>query len=154
MIRVLILAAALATAAPAFAQTAPAPAPAPANAAAPAALEDAEFDAKAEAFGQRMQTMQTEMATVISNTAGDTARRDRELDAIVARYQPEADAFAGAVEAFAAGQAAMMPADQQAAIQARIAEALAQVRGVPNQIRTALVSAAAAAQAAPAPAGS
>lgn len=152
MIRVLVLAAALATAPSAFAQTA-APA-APATQPAPDASAEAAFEAKAEAFGESMEAMQGEMAAVVSNAAGDTARRDRELDAIEARYQGEADAFATAVQTFAAGQAAMVPADQQAAMQTQIEAALVQIRGVPKQVRAGVVSASAATEAAPAPAGS
>ncbi|MFC5344741.1 translation initiation factor IF-2 [Brevundimonas staleyi] len=150
MIRALLVAAALAAAPAAFAQTASAPA-APA---APQTPGEAEFEALAQAFGAKMEAMQDEMSAVITNTAGDPARRDSELDAIEARYQPEADAFATAVQTFAHGQAAQLPEAQQAEMRAQIEAAMPQIRGVPNQVRTGIETAAAQAEAAPAPAGS
>lgn len=134
MIRVLALAAILATSAfPVLAQTAPA---APPTQPAPQAPGEAEFEATAQAFGARMETMQTEMGTAITNTAGDPARRDTELDAIEARYQPDVEAFATALQTFADSQAALLPEAQQAEMRAQITAALPRIRGVPNDVRT------------------
>ena len=150
MIRLLVLAVALTAAPAAFAQTTSAPA----AQAGPQAPGQGEFEVTAQAFGARMEAMQDEMAAVITNTAADPARRDSELDAIEARYQPEADAFAVVVQTFAMGQAALLPQDRQAEMQGQIEAALPQIRGVPNQVRTAIEAAAVQAETTPAPAGS
>ena len=145
MIRTLVIAAVLASSAPvSMAQVAYAPAEAPA---APAASSDAEFETVANAFGARMEAMQQEMATVINNTPGDPTRRDADLDAIEARYQPEVDAFAVAMEAFANSQVALLPEAQQEQMRAQIAVALPQIRALTLQIRTGLEQAAAQAAA-------
>lgn len=131
----------LAFAAPAFAQTAPAPAPAPQAAPAPADADDAEspdeaeFEAKAEAFGERMKGMMEEMKAASAAAGADTAKKTTDLDAIQARYQPEADAFATDLEAFIRSQAAAAPEDQRAGMEAGIQQALPQIRGVPAMVR-------------------
>lgn len=144
MIRVLLLAAALSASAPAFAQTAPAPAP---SASAPAPTE-AEFETTAEAFGARIEAMQVEMSTAITNTEGDPTRRDAELDAIEAKYQPDVEAFVVAMQAFLDGQAAQVPEAQRAEMQAGIAAALPRIRGVTAEVRAGMERSVAAAPAA------
>lgn len=141
MIRVLFLAAALATASPVFAQTAPAPAERPDAASA----AEAEFEAKAEAFEERLQTMQDEMQAAVTEHGADAAGRDAALDAIQARYQPDVDAFATDLEAFVNTQAAGLPEAQAAEMRSGIAAALPSIRSIPQQARTAVVAAGAAA---------
>lgn len=145
MIRALIIAAALSTMAPAVsAQTAsatPAEAPAPGEAA---------FEATAEAFGARMEAMQAEMQTAVADAGGDAARQAASLDAIEARYQPDADAFATAFETFMNQQMAAAPETERAGMLAGLTQALPQLRSVPRLVRTQIEQAAAAA-AAPAP---
>jgi hypothetical protein len=149
MSRVLIAASALAVllgspASGALAQTADAPATA-----APA-MSEAEFEAVAEAFGERMQAMASEMQAAITEAAGDAARKDASLDAIEARFQPEADGFASALETFLNQQAAAAGATEgggaaQAQIAAALSMALPQIRGIPQKVRSETEQAAAAA---------
>ena len=144
MIRAFALAAALMAFVPAAALAQETLAP---STAAPAPTE-AEFEATAQAFGQRIEAMQAEMSTTITNTEGDPTRRDAELDAIEARYQPEAEAFAAALQAFLNGQAAQVPEAQRAEMQAGIAAALPRIRGITREVRATLEAAVAAAPAA------
>lgn len=141
MIRVLLLAAVLSASAPvAFAQTAPAPsAEAPADAPEPG---EAEFDAKADAFGARMQQMGDEMQAAVTAAAGDASKQDADLDAIEARYQPDAEAFAVALEAFVNHQAAGQPEAERAAMTANILAAVPQIRSIPQQVRAQIEQAA------------
>jgi hypothetical protein len=133
-------------AAPAFAQDAPAPAPAPAAPAAPSA-EEAALQAKGEAFGARMQQMATEMQSAVTAAAGDTAKANADLDVIVARYQPEADAFGDEVAAFITAQSATAPAEQQAQMAQMIPMITAEITGVPAKAKTDVLAAAASAAA-------
>ncbi len=129
-----VAAALILVAAPGFAaaQTAPAapatPTPAP---------DEAAFEAHAEAFGKTIQTMTTEMQAAAAQT--DKAKAKTDLDALQARYQPQADAFAADVLAFASTQGA--PADQ-------LATAETQIKAIPAMLR----AQAEAEAAAPAPA--
>ncbi|WP_428151406.1 translation initiation factor IF-2 [Brevundimonas sp.] len=142
MIRALVVAAALSILAPAaIAQTAPttpAAAPAPGQ---------AEFEATAEAFGTKMEAMQQEMQAAVADAGADAARRTTSLDAIEARYQPEAEAFATAFEAFMNQQAGAAPATERAGMMAGLAQALPQLRAVPHLVRTQIEQAATAAPA-------
>lgn len=126
----------LAFAAPAFAQDA-APAPAPqAPAAAPAEAdspEEAAFEAKADAFGESMEAMSTEMQTAAAQT--DKAKATTDLDAIQARYQPQVDAFAADLLAFAGSQGA--PQDQ-------VEAAAQQIKTIPAMVRSKIEQAAVA----------
>ena len=101
----------------------------------PAAAAEVEFDAKADAFAARMQTMAADMQTAIINAGDDAAKKDADLDAIEARYQPEVEAFAGVVEAFVNAQAAGAPPEQRASVDSTIAAALTRVRAYPQQVR-------------------
>lgn len=92
--------------------------------------------------------MAEEMGAAVEAAGADTARRDAALDAIVTRYQPEADAFAAELQTFADSQLAGMPADQQTAMRNGIAATLTQIRGVPAMVRAQVEQAATA----PAPA--
>jgi len=149
MIRVLVLAAALSASAPAaFAQTTPAPAP---SAEAPAADTpgEAEFEAKADAFGQRMQQMGQEMQAAVTAAAGDAAKQDADLDAIEAQYQPDAEAFAVALEGFVGQQVAAQPEAERAGMASNLLAALPQIRSIPQQVRAQIEQAAAQAATTP-----
>ncbi|WP_309629601.1 hypothetical protein [Brevundimonas sp.] len=140
----ILLVFALSTLAPAVtAQTAPVT---PAEAPAPG---EAEFEATAEAFGEKMEAMLTEMQTAVADAGGDAARQVAALDTIEARYQPDADAFATAFEAFMNQQAAAAPETERAGILAGLAQALPQLRSVPRLIRAQAEQAAQAATPAP-----
>ena len=147
------VAATLAFAAPAFAQEA-APA-APAEAAAPAKPKSAaeiEMEAKAETFQARMESLQTELTAVVDGPdGGDEAKRMADADVILARYQPDFDAFASAFEGFLDTQLAAATEDSE---RQELTEARAKVgpaiRGISPQIRLAVQQAIAAKAAAPA----
>jgi len=128
---VLAASAVLAFAAPAAAQQAPA--------APPAATADADaeaaFEAKGEAFGARMEAMGAEMQTAVSDAAGDRGKASAALDVIVAKYQPEADAFADELIAFINSQLANAPEEQRAQMTAMAPMISAQVKGAPAQVR-------------------
>lgn len=139
---VLAASAVFAFAAPALAQTPP---PAPAAPAAPAqSAEEAAFEAKAEAFGARMQQMGGEMQAAVTAAAGDTAKANTDLDAIAARYQPDADTFADEVAAFITAQSASAPAEQQAQMAQMIPMITAEVKGAPAKVKADVLTAAAA----------
>lgn len=92
-------------------QTSPAPQAAPAAPAPeqPMSPEEAALEAAGEAFGQKMQAMAEEMGAALEAKGGDAVQAKAELDAIQARYQPDADAFADQVTAFIRAQAAQVP---------------------------------------------
>ena len=139
MFRAIVLAAALFVApSVALAQQAPAETP--------AASAEAEFDAKADAFAARMQTRAGEMQMAAIDAGDDAAKKDADLDAIEARYQPEVEAFARVVETFVNAQAAGAPPEQRASIDSTIAAAVARVRAYPQQVRTQVVAAVQAAR--------
>ena len=130
----------LVIAAPALAQTPTQTPAAPPAATAPAtpsdSAEEAAFNAKGEAFGKRMEAMAGEMQAAFTAAAGDQAKAKADLDAIQARYQPEADAFAMELESFGAAQAAQAPEEQRAAITSGIGSAIPIIKGVPAQVRS------------------
>jgi hypothetical protein len=129
--RSIVFAAALMVAVPALAQeTAPPPPPATDTAAAEAAIE-----ARAEAFEGRIRQMGEEMGAAITAAGPDRAKRAADLDAIQARYQLEADAFASELEAFVGPQFAALPADQQAGARSGFEAGMAQIRGLPAMVR-------------------
>lgn len=141
---------ALLAAGPALAQDAPTPtppsAPAPAEAAAAAAPSEEQLQAEAAEFQGRMEAMSAEIADAVAVAAGDVAKARTDTDPIVARYQPEADAFAERVVAFVMAQAALAGDDQAAAAAPMIR---AQVAGIPSRVRDEAL--APAAPAAPSP---
>lgn len=140
----ILLVVALSTLAPAVAaQTAPAT---PAEAPAPG---EAQFEATAGAFGEKMEAMQAEMQTAVADAAGDAARQAAALDAIEARYQPDAEAFATAFETFLNQQMAAAPETERAGMLAGLAQALPQLRSIPRLVRTQVEQAAQAATPAP-----
>ena len=153
-------AAAALMAGPVLAQTTapavPAPVP-PAAPAAPAGEEaaspaEAAFQVKAQAFGEGVGAMAREMQAAIAAAGPDTAKRTADLDAIQARYQGQADAFADDLKTFVAAQAAA--GDPEVDDEDDLEEGLEQIRSLPAtmraQIEQAAASAPAAAPAAPA----
>lgn len=143
----LAVSAVLAFAAPAFAQEAPAAPPA-----APAidAGAQAAFEARGHAFEAAVETMTREMQAAATAAAGDTAKANSDLDAIAARYQPQADAFADELEAFLATQLPSMPAEAQAQMAQMGPMLRAGITGIPATTKAEILQAAAA----PAPAAS
>ncbi len=132
-VRIILAATAiLAFAAPALAQTAPAAPPPSVEAQDPA---EAAFEAKAEVFGARMETMAGEMQAAVTAAGGDQARATVALDALVATYQPEADAFAAELEAFLAGRLAGASEEQLAQMAAVGPMLMVQIKGGPKQAR-------------------
>ena len=88
------------------------------------------------AFQSRMQAMESEMRAAVTAAAGDEVKANADLDAIVARYQPEADAFAQEVAAFINAQAAMVPEAQRGAMAEAAVTATAELRAMPTKMRT------------------
>lgn len=150
MIRFLSLASILAvmTATGALAQedglvrTAPTAA-APATTAVP---DEAAVEAAAAAFETQMDDMAKELEAAKTASGADAAALKTATDAIVARYQPRADAFAEMVAALIASRP-VAPEDQ-----ARAREAVQQVRDMPGLIRDHHLAAPAAAPATTPPA--
>ncbi|MBU2379945.1 MAG: hypothetical protein KJ824_12330 [Alphaproteobacteria bacterium] len=142
------VAAVLAFAPAALAQTAPAEAGQAATGETPGPSE-AQFEARAEAFGVRMQAMATEMQSAVAGAGGDAAKQDADLDAIEARYQAYADTFATELSAFVSAQAEAAPEEERAGMTAGIAGALPQIRAIPATVRSQVEQAAATAAAAP-----
>ncbi|MBI2261466.1 MAG: translation initiation factor IF-2 [Caulobacterales bacterium] len=145
---VLAASAVLAFAAPAFAQDAPAAPPAAAEAPSAAALE---LEAKGEAFKARMTLMQGEIEAAITGAGSDQAKGLADVDAILARYQPDIDGLIVAFDAFIDAEAASAPDE---ATKTEMQEAKTAMRtalsGLPAQVRGAAQSALAAQAAAPA----
>ena len=150
-IRMILAASALlAFAAPAAAQDAPA---APPAAEAKSAAEIA-FEAKGEAFQARIEQMQTELVAAVTGAGADQAKGMADVDAILARYQPDIDSFITDFEAFIDAEVA---AETDETKRAEMSGAKMGVRaalgGLPAQIRAgaqAALSAQATAAAAPA----
>ena len=117
---------------------------------------EAEFEARAEVFGERMQAMADEMSAAITAAAGDAAKQDADLDAIEARYQADADAFAADLTAFVTAMAEAAPEEERAGMTASIAGAVPQIRSIPASVRSGVEQAATAGETAddevPAPA--
>lgn len=150
-LRIALAVATLAFSAPAFAQDAPAPAPAPAAdpAAAAAAQAEAAFEAKAEAFQQALGAMRGEMQAALTAAGADQAKANADMDAIAARYQPQADTFATELDAFITSQLPVMPPEEQAQMAQMGPMIRAQITGAPATIKAGLLQAAAAAPATP-----
>lgn len=143
---VLAASAVLAFAAPVLAQEAPAAPPA----AEAKSVAEIAFEARGEAFQARMQGMGEEMQAAIANAAGDQAAASAALDAIVAQYQPEADAFSADLQAFLAAEAATSTEEEKAEMTQVAASLVPMIQGLPTMVRTQIEQAAAAAAAAPA----
>ena len=139
---ILAATAAVAVAGPALAQDAPAATPPAAQTPAPAPAgpvvrspEETAFEAKAEAFEGRMEAMGGEMQTAITAAAGDQAKLSTDLDAIAARYQPEADTFAGEFEAFLASRSASMSEAERTQMTQMTPVVVGQIKGAPASIK-------------------
>src|SRR5690606_10769665 len=138
---ILAASAALAFAAPALAQDAPAGPPA---AEAKSAAKIA-FEARREAFQARMEQMQGELEAAVAGAGADQTRGMADVDAILARYQPEIDGFVAEFEAFLDAESAASP-DKLPPAEAESAKAgvRAALAALPAQIRTGAQSALAA----------
>ncbi|MFN3930356.1 MAG: translation initiation factor IF-2 [Brevundimonas sp.] len=144
---ILAASAALAFAAPALAQDAPAaPAAAAAEAPSPAAIA---LEAQGEAFKGRMDEMKVEIEAAIAGAGSDQAKGMADVDAILARYQPDIDGFVVAFGTFIDAEAAAATDESERAeltgAKAGVETALS---SIPAQVRAA-AQAALAAQAAP-----
>jgi hypothetical protein len=137
---ILAASAVLAFAAPALAQEAPAAAP---PVAAAADRLEAALEAKGEAFGARMEAMGAEMQAAITAAAGDRAAADAALDAIVARYQPEADAFSAELKAFFDARTAAGTEEEKVQMAAAAAAVVPMIQGLPAMVRGQIEQAAA-----------
>lgn len=136
----LAAAAVLALATPVVAQDAPAADPAVAA----AAQAEAAFLARTEAFQQAMGTMQGEMQTALTAAGADQVKANADMDAIAARYQPQADAFAAELDAFITSQLPVMPPEAQAQMAQMGPMLRGQIIGAPATIKAGLLQAAAA----------
>jgi len=143
----LAAAAVLALATPVFAQDAPAADPAVAA----AAQAEAAFEARAQAFQQAMGTMQGEMQAALTAAGADQVKANADMDAIAARYQPQADAFANELDAFITSQLPVMPPEAQAQMAQMGPMLRGQITGAPATIKAGLLQAAATAAAPAAP---
>lgn len=149
---ILAASAVLAFAAPALAQEAPAaPAAAEAETPSPAAIE---LEAKGEAFKVRMDEMKAEIETAIAGAGTDQTKGLADVDAILARYQPDIDGFVAAFDTFIDAEAAAAPNEtERAELLGAKAGVGAALSGLPGQVRAAAQAALAAqATAAAAPA--
>ena len=123
-------------------QTAPAPeAEADDEAKSP---EEAAVEAAGEAFGARMEAMSQEMQAAATAAGADKDKAKADLDAIQARYQPDADAFAATLTEFIRGQVGAVPEDQRAGMTAALEQVGPTIKGVPAQVRAQVEQAAAA----------
>jgi len=138
----LAAAALLVFAAPAFAQDAPA---APMSAEAEASIEEAEaaFEARGDAFETAMEAMHDEMQAAVIAAGGDQAKAEADLDAIVARYQPQTEVFADELAAFLTTQLPTMPAEAQAQMSEMGPVIRSQILGAPATIKAAVLQEAA-----------
>ncbi|WP_292031061.1 hypothetical protein [Brevundimonas sp. UBA2416] len=143
----LAAAAVLALATPVFGQEAPAADPA----AAAAAQAEAAFEAKALAFQQALDTMRGEMQAALTAAGSDQVKANADMDAIAARYQPQADGFAAELDAFITSQLPVMPPQEQAQMAQMGPMIRSQIVGAPATIKAGLLQAAAAAAAPAAP---
>ncbi|WEK57817.1 MAG: translation initiation factor IF-2 [Candidatus Brevundimonas phytovorans] len=140
---VLAAAATLAFAAPAFAQDA---APSGPAAAAPAmSPEETAFEARGMAFEAETRQMGVELQAVMEDAALDAATKKSRTNAIIDRYAPQFEAFAGELESFLRATAARPErAAQKEEILAAAEAAPAQLRNAPAQIRASIDQALAA----------
>lgn len=123
-------AALLALSAPAQSQEA-VPAPSAPTATAPAVTE-ADIEAAGEAFGLKMEAMGAEIATAVTAANGDMVKARADTDPIVARYQPDADAFAAIVTGFFA---AMPDGPEKAQMTAMAPMIEAEIKSAPAKAR-------------------
>ena len=91
--------------------------------------DEAAVEAAAAAFETQMDDMAKELEAAKSASGADAAALKTAADAVVAKYQPKADAFAEMVAALIASRP-VAPDDQ-----ARARAAVQQVRDMPGMIR-------------------
>ena len=133
---VLAASAVLAFAAPAFAQDAPAPAAPPAAAAEAPSAAELELEAKGEAFKARMALMQGEIEAAVTGAGSDQAKGLADVDAILARYQPDIEGFIVAFEAYIDTESAAAPDEAtRAEMQGAKTTMRTALGGLPAQIR-------------------
>lgn len=106
-------------------------------------LTEADIEAEAETFETAIEAMTQEMQTAISEAGGAVAAKSR-LDAIQAKYQPNADTFADKLSRFIDAQLALAPEEARAGMQAA-KSAIGTVRSVPAMVRQEIETAASAA---------
>lgn len=149
---ILAATASLALAAPAFAQDAPATPPPPATSKEAKSPDVLAFETRSEAFGARLDQFQTELEAAISAAGGDQAKGMAEIEIIIARYEPEIDAFVPELEAFFDSQIAVAAndAEREALTTAKTSNSTG-LRGMANHVRTVSPQFITAAAAAPAP---
>ena len=102
-----------------------------AEAAAP--VTEADVEAQAEIFETAIEAMTEEMEAAIK-TAGGAAAAKPQLDAIQAKYQLDADAFANTLDKFVDAQLTVLPAEARASMEA-VRSAVSVVRGAPAMAR-------------------
>lgn len=139
----------LAAAAPAtaLAQDAPAVTAAPET---PPSPEEAAFLARSEAFQARLEGMNGELEQAMADPATDDAGKTAATNAIIERYRPEMEAFAGELETFLRARAERPEnAEDKAELLAAADAAPSAIRGIPDMIRSAIAQALAAPPAAP-----
>ena len=119
----------LALSGPVLAQQAATAAPV---AAAAAPVTEADIQAAGEAFGAKMEAMGQELGTAVAAANGDAARARANTDPIVAKYQPDADAFSAMLTGFFA---AMPEGPQKAQMTAMAPIIEAEIKGAPAKAR-------------------
>ncbi|MGV9006996.1 MAG: hypothetical protein ACOH1H_09705 [Brevundimonas sp.] len=140
--------AALAFAAPALAAPAPQTPPVAAEAKSP---EEIAFQARADAFKDRMMQMQAEFRTAVTGAGGDEARGMAAVDAVLARYHPDVEAFLTDFDQFIDSQAAgATDATTQQSLMAAKTAVRQSLEAMPEQMRSGARTAIAAQVAAPA----
>ena len=93
--------------------------------------------------------MGAELQAVMADGTTTSAQKTASVDTILATYTPEINAFADQLTAFLTSlQAQSTDPQEQAALQQAAAAANANVRGIPDQVRTSVAAALANAEAA------
>ena len=124
----------------AFAQEAPAaPPPVTAEAEAAIAAAEAAFQPQFVVFSTAMGAMHAEMRDAISAADGDRAKAEADIDAIIIRYQPQANASAEGFVTFMTGRLPSMPAEAQARTAHMVPVIRDQMTGMPATIKVRLL---------------
>ncbi|WP_296819034.1 translation initiation factor IF-2 [Brevundimonas sp.] len=128
----------LACASPALAQETPAQPTAPER---QPTAEELAMQAAAEAFDGRMQAMGAELQAVMTDASTSSAQKTASVDSILGVYTPEINAFADQLVAFLNSMAAQTTDPQeQAALQQASVAADANIRGIPDQVRSSVAA--------------
>ena len=97
---------------------------------------EAACEARAEAFGARMDTMQPALQAVLSDPSTDKAGKMAAADAVIDGYVPDIETFATELEAFIRSQADLPEnAEQRENMLQAAAAAPTAIRGIPEQVR-------------------